>query len=261
MSIEDIHFSQTVTFGDHLYRKKGECAEIIMENTRTGIRKTIVDDDGMIVDFPGIAYPELVSLYKKGVSNGRIRFRSNISMLGEQYALIWQIQPDGRYWEDEYGFGMTSDDEINLYAHFNEKGRFTEPFHIYSIGDNRLYGTDEEEQLIGTLHMKADPLTSLRDHASVMLDVMKNLVKTPESGSAIYDIPGTIFQAAFELKEEREKWYVRASIKKRCSDTFFIGFLQFAPLEEQRTYLNNAQALEDAEETLTTLLHQIKRKG
>jgi hypothetical protein len=84
MSMEDIHFSQTVTFGDHLYRHSGEIAEIIMENTRTGIRKTIVDDDGMIADFPGFAYPDLVSSYYNGVPSGRIQFRSDISKLGEQ---------------------------------------------------------------------------------------------------------------------------------------------------------------------------------
>ena len=73
MSMEDIHFSQTVTFGDHLYRHSGEIVEIIMENTRTGIQKTIVDDNGLIADFPGFAYPKLVSLYNDGVPEARIR--------------------------------------------------------------------------------------------------------------------------------------------------------------------------------------------
>ena len=66
MSIEDIRFSQTHTFGDHLYRREGQIAEIILENTKTGLRKTIVDDTGRIMGFPGIAHPELVSLYYKG---------------------------------------------------------------------------------------------------------------------------------------------------------------------------------------------------
>ncbi len=261
MSIEDMRFSQMTTFGDHLYRHKGEIAEIIMENTRTGIQKTIVDDAGMIVDFPGFAYPNLVSLYNDGVPSGRIRFRSDISKLGEQYALVWQIQPDGRYWEDDDGFGMTSDDEIDLYARFDETGHFTEAFHLYSIGSNKLYGTDAEEQLIETLRMKADPLTSLREHTSEMLEVMKEQIKTPENGKAECFIPGTIYQAAFELRTELGKWYVRASIKKRYSDTCLVGYLQFAPHEEQMAYLNSAQALEDAEKTLMILLSQIKRKG
>ena len=261
MSIEDMRFSQMITFGDHLYRHKGQIAEIIMENTRTGVRKTIVDDDGIIVGFPGFAYPDLVSLYNNGIPNARIRFRSDISRLGEQYALIWQIQPDGRYWEDDDGFGMTTDDEIDLYAHFDETGHFTEPFHLFSIGSSTLYGTDAETQLIETLRMKTDPLTSLREHASEMLDVMKEQIKTPEKGTAEYCVPGTIYQAAFDLRTELGKWYVRASMKKRYSDTCLVDFLQFAPQEEQVVYLNSAQALEDAEKTLTNLLYSIKRKG
>ena len=261
MSMEDMHFSQLTTFGDHLYRHKDEIAKIIMENTRTGIQKTIVDDNGMIADFPGFAYPDLVSLYNNGVPSGRIQFRSDISKLGEQYALIWQIQPDGRYWEDDDGFGMTTDDEIDLYAHLDETGHFAESFHIYSIGSNKLYGTDAEEQLIETLRMKVDPLSSLREHTSEMLDVMKEQIKTPANGKAEYFIPGTIYQAAFELRTELGKWYVRASMKKRYSDTCFVGYLQFAPQEEQREYLNSAQAFEDAEKTLMILFSQIKRKG
>ncbi len=66
MSIEDIKFSQMQTFGNHLYRRDGQIAEIIFVNTRTGIRKTIVDDRGMILRFPGVAHPDLVSMYSKG---------------------------------------------------------------------------------------------------------------------------------------------------------------------------------------------------
>lgn len=260
MSMEDMRFSQMTTFGDHLYRREGERAEIIMENTRTGIRKTIVDDNGVIMNFPGIAHQKLLDQYYQGCLGRRIRFRSGVSKLGEQYALIWQIQPDGRYWEDDDGFGMTTDDEINLYAHFDEKGRFTEPFYIYSIGSNTLYGTDAEEQLIQTLRMRADPLTSLRKHVPEMLAVMRKLIEGPEKGSAQYAVPGTIYQAVLTLREERAKWYVRASMQKRCSDTSLIGFLKFAPLEEQRNYLSSPQALEDAEYELTQLFYQIQRR-
>lgn len=256
--MEDMHFSQLTTFGDHLYRHKDEIAEIIMENTRTGIRKTIVNDNGMIADFPGFAYPKLVSLYNDGVPEARIRFRSDISRLDDQYALIWQIQPDGNYWEDEDGFGATSEDEIKLYARLDETGHFTEAFHFYSIGSNKLYGTDAEEQLVQTLQMKGDPLANLQAHIPQMIAVMKNKIKTPEKGAAVYDVPGTICQAALELKEAREKWFVRASMCKRYSDTSFIAYLKLAPLEKQRAYLESAQAVEDAEKEFKGLLFHIR---
>ena len=98
MNNDGIKFSQTSTFGNHLYRRKGEIAEIIFENERLGIRKVIVDNNGKIQDFPGVMYPEVVSSFSMAFNTPIIRYRSSIKCLDGQYALIWQIQPDGRYW-------------------------------------------------------------------------------------------------------------------------------------------------------------------
>ena len=39
-------------------------------------------------------------------------------------------QPDGRYFEDDDGFGAEKCEEIILYAYLNEKGRVVTPFSI-----------------------------------------------------------------------------------------------------------------------------------
>ena len=261
MSVDDIRFSQKQTFGNHLYRREGENAEIIFENTRTGIRKTIVDNSGRIMDFPGVAYPNLVSLYYKGYLDQQIRYSSHISILDGQYALIWQIQPDGRYWEDDDGFGGTSEDEIELYAHLDEAGNFVEPFHIFSVGSTLFYGTDEEEKTAYTLAMRNDPLSCLRAHIPEMLNEMKGKIMISETGSSCYNIPGTIYQAELSLNYELGKWFVQASMRKMKSDTSFIGFLKFLPLDEQREYLSTEKAQEDAVKELTQLFYMIRRKG
>ncbi len=260
MSVEDIRFSQNQTFGNHLYRRKGQIAEIILENTKTGLRKTIVDDSGRILGFPGIAHRDLVSLYSKGFLGERIMFSSHISLLDGQYALIWQIQPEGRYWEDDYGFGGTSDDEIDLYAHIDEEGNFIEPFRLFSVGNYRFYGTDEEEKAAYTLARRDDPLSCLRKHTSQMLDVMREKINIPECGSACYSIPGTIYQAGLSLEQECGKWFVRASMKRIKSNTSLVGWLKFLPLDEQREYLNTVKAGEDAEKELTQLFDSIQRE-
>lgn len=260
-SMEDIQFSQMQTHGNHLYRREGEVAEIIFANNRTGFRKTIVDDAGRIADFPGFAHPELVSQYVGKPPSGLIRFYSHIERLDGQYALIWQIQPDGRYWEDDSGFGGTTDDEINLYAHIDEKGSFVEPFRLFSIGSNRFYGTDEEEKAAQTLAMREDPLSCLQKQIPVMLDELKEKIRIPETGSACYCIPGTIYQAELSLAQEAGKWYVKASVRKRMSNTSQIGFLKYLPLEEQREYLKTEKAKEDAIEKLMQLFYSIQRKG
>ncbi|MBQ9009929.1 MAG: hypothetical protein IJ088_11445, partial [Clostridia bacterium] len=225
MSIEDMEFNQMVTYGNHLYRHSDEIAEVYMKNSRTGVRKVIVDDNGVILDFPGFAYPDLVSLYNGGIPWQMIRFRSEIKKLDDQYALIWQIKPDGRYWEDDDGFGSNRDDEINLYARMDENGHFTEPFHLYSIFPNKLYGTDAEEQLNATLSMKEDPLTSTLEHVPEMLEAMKNLIKVPEEGTFTYDVPGTIYQAVFKLDNLKDEWKVEVDLKKRFTSRSAYGWL------------------------------------
>lgn len=256
-----VKFSQSYTFGAHLYRHKGEVAEIVFENTERGIRRTIVDDDGMICDFPGLAHPELVALYSRGYLGQQIRYRSSISKLGDHYALIWQIQPDGRYWEDKYGFGRTPDDEINLYARLDNEGKFIEPFYLYSIGSNIYYGTDQERNAALALSLKKDPLASLLEHVPDLLSVMREKVMVPESGKALYNIPGTVYQAKLTLKKEFENWFVQVSMAKRGSDTSFLGYLEFLPLEEQRIYLSSEQARTDAEKELKQLFYTIRRRG
>ena len=260
MSIDDIKFSQMRTFGYRPFKRDGQIAEIIFENTRKGIRKTIVDDSGMILGFPGLAHPDLVSLYSKGHFGQQIRYSSRISLLDGRYALIWQIQPDGRYWEDEDGFGGTSDDEIDLYAPLDECGNFAEPFRIFSIGSSKFYGTDEEEKLANSLAKKEDPLLCLQRHVPEMLDEIKEKIKAPEAGDSWYNIPGTFYQAGLSLDCEGIKWFVRASMQKVKSDTSYVGYLKFLPLDEQREYLMTEQAKEDAVEKLAQLFHIIQRK-
>lgn len=40
----------------------------------------------------------------------------------------WQINPDGRYWMDDDGFGMTPDEEYNIYGFIDTAGRVVVPF-------------------------------------------------------------------------------------------------------------------------------------
>ena len=40
----------------------------------------------------------------------------------------WQLNPDGMYYRDEDGFGMTDDEEINLYGAIDRKGKVVKKF-------------------------------------------------------------------------------------------------------------------------------------
>ena len=43
--------------------------------------------------------------------------------------LEWQINPDGRYYMDEDGFGMTDDVEVALVGNIDRTGRVVEKIH------------------------------------------------------------------------------------------------------------------------------------
>ena len=40
----------------------------------------------------------------------------------------WQLNPDGRYYMDEDGFGMTNDEEIEIYGLIDQKAKVIAKF-------------------------------------------------------------------------------------------------------------------------------------
>ena len=92
-------------------------------------RRYIVDERGRIQYFPGIKDGD----WKKDMEfplDHTVRFGFHISGFQDGKALVsWTLQPDGRYFEDEDGFGAEHYLEITLYSHLNEDGKFTEPFY------------------------------------------------------------------------------------------------------------------------------------
>lgn len=129
--------SQWTTFGNHLYRCKGEVVAVEFVNEAYGIRKWIVDNDGYIQNYPGIENSEewMYAWKSKRALDHQICFRTYFERMANQtIRMVWEIQPDGRYWEEDDGFGAESDMEIQLYTYLDEKGNFTGPFRTYSIG-------------------------------------------------------------------------------------------------------------------------------
>ena len=42
----------------------------------------------------------------------------------------WQLNPDGRYYMDDDGFGMTDDEEINIYGFIDTDGKVVVKFQM-----------------------------------------------------------------------------------------------------------------------------------
>ncbi len=101
---------------------------IVFHHDQKGIHRPITDNLGFFLDYPG---------HEKGPWEEELaitflpatRFMAYISKFEEGICKFsWMVQPDGRYWMDEDGYGMTSDNEVWLYAYINEDGRFVTPF-------------------------------------------------------------------------------------------------------------------------------------
>lgn len=74
--------------------------------------KRVKDEDVIdVARFRLFIYPGDISRYENGMAEVR-----------------WEINPDGRFYCDEDGFGMTGDVEINLYGVIDRKGKVVKKF-------------------------------------------------------------------------------------------------------------------------------------
>lgn len=132
------YLTQTVVFGMHLYRSKDEDSSVVFVDENRGVRKMLVDTYGRIQNFPGIVEEDF---WTKEISSGdlkpQIRFRTSFEKRENGWIMLWEIQPDGRYWRDDDGFGMENEEEITLYTFVDMDGCFTGPFRIYRVGSQR----------------------------------------------------------------------------------------------------------------------------
>lgn len=88
----------------------------------------ITDKLGNFVNFPGVKKGDWEKeLDGKFYATVMFTFWISEFVDGISY-VIWILQPDGRYFEDEDGFGGENCSEIELYSAMNTKGEFIYPF-------------------------------------------------------------------------------------------------------------------------------------
>ena len=89
----------------------------------------ITDSHGEFVDFPGYVGGAWVMDVTSPYYLKSMRFPSYIRKFERGRAeFLWQVQPDGRYFADEDGFGAEHCMEIWLHSYINEEGKFIGPF-------------------------------------------------------------------------------------------------------------------------------------
>lgn len=140
--VKPAYLTQYVIFGMHPYRQPGDDSSVYFVDEERGIRRMIVDSKGNIQNFPGIVKEafwtaEVAPNYLKP----QVGFRSSFEKRNNGWIFMWQVQPDGRYWADEDGFGGENDLEVTLYTYLDMDGNFSGPFRGYQLG-NTGYAMD-----------------------------------------------------------------------------------------------------------------------
>ena len=100
----------------------------LLKTDDPSFRRCIVDERGMIENFPGIVEGD----WKKSLEfplDRKTQFRFWIYHYKDGKAAVeWMLQPDGRYFEDGDGFGGENCKEVTLHSYIDTNGFFTEPF-------------------------------------------------------------------------------------------------------------------------------------
>ena len=126
-----VYLTRQVVYGS------GDSSVYFVDENR-GIRKMLVDESGVICSFPGIVKESFWTDRMKCRLDSRIRYRTDFVRCGDSWRILWQVQPDGRYWADSDGFGIEDDEEIFLYTGVDADGNYTGPFRLYSI-NGKMY--------------------------------------------------------------------------------------------------------------------------
>jgi len=90
--------------------------------------RCIVNEHGYIKNSPGIIEGDWKNELEMPF-DGKVRFSFRIYRFKEGKAQVeWTLQPDGRYFEDEDGFGAEHCSEISLCSYMDKEGNFLCPF-------------------------------------------------------------------------------------------------------------------------------------
>lgn len=66
---------------------------------------------------------------QRSIISTKVDYYFGVDDFKDGFALVvWTIQPDGQYFADSDGFGMTHDQELNLYAYIDKNATFLVPF-------------------------------------------------------------------------------------------------------------------------------------
>ena len=137
---------------------------ILNYNTKTAFEFMSHSQYLLTVEEDDIEWKSLKKLPDDVILVARELFAMFPTLIGNFYngvALVrWQINPDGRYYMDDDGYGMTSDMEVEIHGYINKDGKVVGKFRLLNEKDKnidyRSLAEKEEQRLRGHQDSVAD---------------------------------------------------------------------------------------------------------
>lgn len=129
---------------------------ILNHNARTAFEFMSHNQYLLTVEEEDIEWSSLKELSEDIQENARVRFAMYPTFVEDfrngVARVRWQLGPDGSYWMDEDGFGMTSEVEVEIYGYINKEGKVVGKFRLLNEKDRNVdyRKLAEEEELFNS---------------------------------------------------------------------------------------------------------------
>ncbi len=119
-------------------KEKKEAWELVNAMGTFSLWNVSVVEISSIFDIPGLAQRNAMSTkvpYFFGIED----YSKGVTLV------VWTLQPDGCYYADSNGYGMTDDEEINIYAYIDKEGHIIVPFQPMDCDLKKRYRPQAEK--------------------------------------------------------------------------------------------------------------------
>lgn len=107
---------------------------ILNHNAKTAFEFMSHSQYLLTVEADDIDWDSLKKLPESIIDNARTQFAMFPTFVGSFHngvaCVRWQLNPDGRYYMDDDGFGMTDDEEVEIYGYINKDGKVVGKFRL-----------------------------------------------------------------------------------------------------------------------------------
>lgn len=147
---DDKQYKESYHRGEGVIIHYTKAGEIILENTIVQKEIMIMNKDSLLTNIhPGDIDFEKVNKLEnpQNAHELKVYYGFGIENFMNGVALVWwTLYPDGRYFEDEDGFGGENCNETTVYAYMDTLGRVLIPFQDMSSEEMKSYRVQAEQR-------------------------------------------------------------------------------------------------------------------